>query len=230
MIQQTLRIGGIPAILWGRPSDRVYIHVHGKQSRKEYAEAFATLAEERGYQTLSFDLPRHGEREMEATPCDIWHGVEDLRLIGAYVFPRWREVSLFACSLGACFSLHAWQGKPFRRCLFQSPIVDMDWLIGQMMGWFGVTEERLRREREIPTPIDTLSWDYWQYVREHPVVRWDVSTAILYAGKDTLQSEEVIRGFTEAHNCRLTIAAGSEHPFMGEGDGAIVRRWLAENL
>ena len=230
MIQQALRIGGIPAILWGRPSDRVYIHVHGKQSRKEYAEEFAALAEERGYQTLSFDLPRHGERQEEATPCDIWHGVDDLRLIGAYVFPRWREVSLFACSLGACFSLHAWQDRPFRRCLFQSPIVDMDWLIRQMMDWFGVTEERLRREREIPTPVDVLSWDYWQYIREHPVVRWDVSTAILYAGKDTLQSEEVIRSFTEAHNCRLTIAAGSEHPFMGEGDGAIVRRWLAENL
>ena len=230
MIQQALRIGGIPAILWGRPSDRVYIHVHGKQSRKEYAEEFAALAEERGYQTLSFDLPRHGERQEEATPCDIWHGVDDLRLIGAYVFPRWREVSLFACSLGACFSLHAWQDRPFRRCLFQSPIVDMDWLIRQMMDWFGVTEERLRREREIPTPVDVLSWDYWQYIREHPVVRWDVSTAILYAGKDTLQSEEVIRSFTEAHNCRLTIAAGSEHPFMGEGDGAIVRRWLTENL
>ena len=230
MIQQALRIGGIPAILWGRPSDRVYIHVHGKQSRKEYAEEFAALAEERGYQTLSFDLPRHGERQAEATPCDIRHGVDDLRLIGAYAFPRWREVSLFACSLGACFSLHAWQGKPFRRCLFQSPIVDMDWLIRQMMGWFGVTEERLRQEREIPTPVDVLSWDYWQYIREHPVVRWDAPTAILYAGKDTLQSEEVIRSFAEAHNCRLTIAAGSEHPFMGEGDGAIVRRWLTENL
>lgn len=230
MIQQALRIGGIPAILWGRPSDRVYIHVHGKLSRKEYAEAFAALAEERGYQTLSFDLPRHGERQEEATPCDIWHGVDDLRLIGAYVFPRWREVSLFACSLGACFSLHAWQDRPFRRCLFQSPIVDMDWLIRQMMDWFGVTEERLRREREIPTPVDVLSWDYWQYIREHPVVRWDTPTAILYAGRDNLQSEEVIRGFAEAHNCRLTIAAGSEHPFMGEGDGAIVRRWLAENL
>lgn len=230
MIQQALRIGGIPAILWGRPSDRVYIHVHGKLSRKEYAEAFAALAEERGYQTLSFDLPRHGERQEEATPCDIWHGVDDLRLIGAYVFPRWREVSLFACSLGACFSLHAWQDRPFRRCLFQSPIVDMDWLIRQMMDWFGVTEERLRREREIPTPVDVLSWDYWQYIREHPVVRWDAPTAILYAGKDNLQSEDVIRGFAEAHGCRLTIAENSEHPFMAEGDGAIVRRWLTENL
>ena len=230
MIQQRLRIGRIPAILWGRPSDRVYIHVHGKLSRKEYAEEFAALAEEQGYQTLSFDLPRHGERQAEATLCDIWHGVDDLRLIGAYAFPRWREVSLFACSLGACFSLHAWQDQPFLKCLFQSPIVDMDWLIRQMMGWFGVTEERLRQEREIPTPIDTLSWDYWQYIREHPIVRWNVPTAILYAGKDNLQSEEVIRGFAGAHGCRLTSAQGSEHPFMGEGDGAIVRQWLIENL
>ena len=230
MIHQALRIDGIPAILWGAPSDRVYLHVHGKQSQKEYAEEFAVLAEERGYQTLSFDLPLHGERQAEATPCDIPHGVADLRRIGAYAFPRWREVSLFACSLGACFSLNAWQDQPFRRCLFQSPIVDMDWLIGQMMGWFGVTEERLRREREISTPIDTLSWDYRQYVRAHPIIRWDTPTAILYAGKDNLQSEEVIRGFAAAHGCSLTIAADCEHPFMGEGDGAIVRRWLMENL
>ena len=41
--------------------EKVYIHVHGKMSRKEYAEAFAEIAEKKGYQTISFDLPEHGE-------------------------------------------------------------------------------------------------------------------------------------------------------------------------
>lgn len=57
-----LSIGGIPALTWGREADKAYIHVHGKMSRKEFAEDFAVIAEEKGYQTLSFDLPEHGER------------------------------------------------------------------------------------------------------------------------------------------------------------------------
>ena len=46
----------IPAVLWGEPSAKIYIYVHGKQGYKEYAEAFAKVAEEKGYQTLSFGL------------------------------------------------------------------------------------------------------------------------------------------------------------------------------
>ena len=47
-------IDGIPAVLWGVPSDKIYIYVHGKQGYKEYAEAFAKVAETKGYQILSF--------------------------------------------------------------------------------------------------------------------------------------------------------------------------------
>lgn len=49
-------------MLWGGPSDKIYIYVHGKQGYKEYAEAFAKVAEEKGYQTLSFDLPIWGRK------------------------------------------------------------------------------------------------------------------------------------------------------------------------
>ena len=34
----------IPAVLWGEPSDKIYIYVHGKQGYKEYAESFAKIA------------------------------------------------------------------------------------------------------------------------------------------------------------------------------------------
>ena len=34
----------IPAVLWGEPSDKIYIYVHGKQGYKEYAESFAEIA------------------------------------------------------------------------------------------------------------------------------------------------------------------------------------------
>ena len=62
MDQGRIAISGIPALLWGSPSERVYICVHGKMSRKESAENFALIAGEKGFQALSFDLPGHGER------------------------------------------------------------------------------------------------------------------------------------------------------------------------
>ena len=228
MVTQRITVGSIPALVWGPPSDRVYLCVHGKMSSKEAAEGLAQIAAERGCQTISFDLPQHGERAGEKDRCDIWNGVRDLRIMGDYAFARWREVSLYACSLGAFFSLHAYGERPFRRCLFQSPIVDMPYLVGQMMTWFGVTEERLRQEREIDTPIDPLSWDYYQYVLAHPVERWPIPTGILYGGRDDLQSLDVMDAFARRFGCRLTISERSAHPFMEKADGPIVDAWLRD--
>ena len=81
-----ISIDGIPALVWGEPSERVYLCVHGKMGCKEDAAGIAVLAEQRGYQTVSFDLPRHGERRGEDRPCDVWNGVRDLTAVGDYVF------------------------------------------------------------------------------------------------------------------------------------------------
>ena len=64
MEKQYLWIEGIPAVLWGAASDKLFIAVHGDQSNKE-DDVIAILAEEaanKGCQTLSFDLPEHGIR------------------------------------------------------------------------------------------------------------------------------------------------------------------------
>lgn len=150
----------IPAILWGEDSNKVYVHVHGKMSRKEYAESFAAIAETKGYQTLSFDLPEHGERT-DPKRCDVWSGVSDLRTISDYAFANWERVRLCACSIGAYFSLNAYNAMPFEKALFQSPIVDMERLVKNMMLWSGVTEAELESKKEIPSPVDTLRWDYY---------------------------------------------------------------------
>ena len=229
MKRQSLTIGGIPAILWGEPSDRIYIHIHGKMSRKEYAEAFAAIAERRGWQTLSFDLPEHGERT-DSARLDVWNGIRDLNTIADYAFAHWSHAALYACSIGAYFALNAYPDRPFEKCLFQSPIADMEQLVRHMMRWFCVTPERLQAEGEIDTPVDPLRWDYYQYILSHPVARWPIPTAILYAGKDDLQSPESIRAFCDRFHCRLTVAPDSEHPFMNPADAAIVENWLNENI
>lgn len=223
-------IEGIPAIIWGEKSDKVYIHVHGKMSRKEYAREMAEIAEKKGYQTLSFDLPEHGERTDSACRCDIWNGMHDLKVIADYAFLTWKSVSLFACSLGAYFSLNAYAERVFAKCLFQSPIVDMAYLVEQMFLWFDVTREKLREEKEIATPVDALRWDYYEYIHSHPITTWNAPTAILYGGKDVMQSEAVMRQFAERFHCKLSISPDSEHPFMQAEDGKIVRRWLYENV
>lgn len=40
-------------------------------SDNESAETFAQIAENKGYQTISFELPEHGERISEKYRCDI---------------------------------------------------------------------------------------------------------------------------------------------------------------
>lgn len=230
MKTKSILIDNIPAIIWGEQSEKIYIHVHGKMSRKEYAEQFAEIAEKKGYQTLSFDLPEHGERNDSSYRCDIWNGMNDLASIADFAFLQWKEVSLFACSLGAYFSLNTYIDKPFKKCLFQSPMIDMEYMIRQMFQWYDVTEEILCKEKEISTPFDTLRWDYFQYVLKHPVNTWRIPTSILYGGKDNLQPIEIIQAFANTHDCELTVSAKSEHPFMETDDVEIVANWLKANI
>lgn len=229
-VNKKISISGIPAILWGEPSEKIYIHVHGKRSRKEYAKAFAERAGTKGWQTLSFDLPEHGERTDTAYRCDIWNGICDLNVIADYVFANWDTAALFACSLGAYFSLNAYADRPFEKCLFQSPIVDMEWLVQHMMLWSGISEKQLEEKQEIVTEIDTLRWDYYQYILSHPISRWEIPTSILYGAKDNLQPIGAVRAFADKFGAELTVSEQSEHPFMAAEDKMIVDKWLYEKI
>lgn len=171
----------------GPPSDGAVVAVHGNLSHKADTpiQLLAEAASARALQVLSFDLPGHGGRKDEPAPCRIQVCVPELRAVMGYAKKRWAHVGLFACSLGACFSLAAYADEPLEQALFLSPVLDMRRLIENMMGWFGVTQERLCRERAIETPTgETLYWDYYCYVKEHPVRRWDTPTSILCGGRD----------------------------------------------
>lgn len=226
-----INIDGIPAILWGEKSDKLWLCVHGKMSSKEAFAELAEIAGNKGYQTLSFDLPEHGDRKGSTDRCDIWNGIRDLKTVAGYAFANFREVSLYGCSLGAYFSLHAFQeGYSFKKCLFQSPVIDMEHLIGKMMLWFGITLEQLEAEKEVDNPVDPLRWDYYCYIKSHSITKWEVPTHILFGGRDDLQSREIMENFTAKYGGVLTVSENSEHPFMAEGDRDIVTKWLEENI
>ena len=91
------------------------------------------------------------------------------------------------------------------KAFFISPIVDMEKLILDMMGWADITEEKLREKQLITTGFgETLSWEYLCYVRNHPVNR-SVPTCILYGNKDNLTSQETIHKFANDVDAELTI-------------------------
>ena len=231
MKKEILSIDNIPAILWGEESGIVYIFVHGKMSSKEDAQGFAKIATQKGFQVLSFDLPEHGERKNEDYPCMAWNGVHDLGIIGNYVRRGWNEIYIYGSSIGAYFCLLAYKDYPIKKCLFLSPILDMERLIQNMMKWADVNEHMLKEQGEIPTPTgETLYWDYYCYVRENPIVKWDIPTVILYGAEDNLTEREIVETFTNRFDCDLTILEGGEHWFHTEWQLAFLNEWFNKNI
>lgn len=230
MQTEKIIINQIPSKIWGKPADKAYIYVHGKSASKEVAQSFAKIAEQKGYQTLSFDLAEHGERIHSDKKCDIFNGIQDLDAIQTFAFSQWKEVALYACSIGAYFSLNAYADSKFSKCLFQSPILDMEYLIHQMFAWFHISEQMLLEQREIATPMEALRWDYYQFACQHPIAKWNIPTAILYAAKDNLQPIDIVKSFTEKYGCALTVSEDSEHPFMALSDREIVANWLKKYI
>ena len=228
---ERIKINGIPAILYGSNSDKLYLFVHGKMSNKEEAAEFAKIATERGFQVLSFDLPEHGDRKDEKYLCTVQNGVNDLSVIGSYIQKYWKNISLYACSLGAYFSLIAYENMNFDHCLFVSPILDMERLIKNMMKWSNVDENLLKEKREIPTAFgEVLSWDYFCYVKEHPIDKWKNPTSILYGSADNLTERFVLDQFANRFNCDVEILDGGEHYFHTKDQIDVQKKWIVKCL
>jgi esterase/lipase len=232
MKQERLQINSIPSMLWGEKSNKVYIAVHGNMSSKE-DEVIRLLAEHytpKGYQVLSFDLPEHGERKADTSYlCKVQNCVEDLKQIIEYAKTNYDEINLWACSMGAYFSLLAYKDETINNCLFLSPVVNMKVLIDNMMKWANVSEEELNEKQEIKTSFgQTLYWDYYEYVKENPITSWNVKTSILYGSNDDLQSEQLIKSFANSFGCELTIMENGEHYFHTEEQIEYYKKWLSE--
>jgi uncharacterized protein len=227
-IVQHTPVQGIPAVLYGKQSQKLYLSVHGKFGCKEDSAGFAQKAELKGYQTLAFDLPEHGERKDEHdTPCNIWNGMRDLRLLMDYAKGRWMEISVYAVSLGAFFSLMTYQQDTLHSCLFLSPVLDMEKLIRNMMAHDAVSEQELREKTQIPSSSgERLDWNYYEFVRNNPVKKWTAPTSILYGEHDALTDRTTAESFSEKFGCRLTVAENCEHWFHTPEQLKVLDGWL----
>lgn len=224
--EQSLQIDGIPALLLGEPSKRLYLFVHGQGGSKEEARAFAEIACPKGWQVLGIDLPKHGERKEGESAFDPWHAVPELQRVMAYAKEGRTQIALRANSIGGWFSLLAFSGEPLSRFLWVSPLADMERIIQNMMGWAGVTEAQLEREKLIPTNFgQTLSWEYLSYVRAHPIDAWPTPTYILRAEKDEQIDGDTVEAFSRRFGCELTVTPGGEHWFHTPEELETLRRW-----
>ena len=227
---ERIKINNIPSIIWGRKSNKVFIAIHGNMSSKE-DEVIKILADKvinKGYQLLSFDLPEHGERKLDTNYlCKVQNCINDLGLIIDYAKTNFSEINIWACSIGAYFSLLAYKDENIKQCLFLSPVVNMEIIIDNMMKWSNTTESKLKEKQEIRTDFgQTLYWDYYLYVKENPITQWNKKTYILYGDKDNMQDKKVIQKFSDNFNCELTILKSGEHYFHTEKQLNCYKNWL----
>ena len=231
VVKKIISLEHIPAVIWGVPSSKVYLYVHGQGGNKEEAAAFAEIVCRYGFQTLSIDLPEHGERKDEKAAFLPWEVVPEIQSVMEYARKQWQSVSLYANSIGAWFSMQRLASEPLQNCMFVSPVVDMVQLIQRMMGWANVTEEQLKNEKIISTSFgQTLSWDYWRYAVEHPIINWRIPTKILYGENDNMTDFDTIRQFAVKFYCDLTVMKNSGHWLHTEQELTVLKKWIKDNF
>lgn len=191
------------------------LYIHGKGGSAAESQRYAPLFP--GHQVVGLDYQAQ-------TP---WEARQEFPSVFDELAKGSDTVTLIANSIGAFFALCSLQDKPIDKAYFISPVVDMEKLIGSMMTWAGVTEKELETRRTIPTDFgETLSWDYLQDVRSHPI-HWEIPTAILYGSRDNLTSRETLSAFAKHHGAELTIMEDGEHWFHTPAQMAFLDEWIA---
>ncbi len=231
MVNRKFMIDKIPAICYGEASNRCFLYIHGRMGFKEEAESFAEIACTKGWEVVSIDLPEHGERKQEKDRFNPWCVVPELKTVLHYMQQHFKTIGLMANSIGVWFAMQSFDGSEFERCLFVSPVLDMAKLIQNMMQWAGVSEEKLKSESLIPTDFgETLSWEYYEYAKAHPITGWRCWTDILYAGNDNMTTRKTVDEFAEQFYSSLTVMENGEHWFHTPEQLSVLNQWAAERV
>lgn len=193
---------------------QLVIYVHGKGGSAKESEHYKPLFPK--CDVIGFDY--HSQYP--------WEAKEEFSRFFDFYCKKYDSVFLIANSIGAFFSMCGFFEKPLLKAMFISPIVNMEKLITDMMMWSNVTENELRREKEIPTEFgETLSWEYLCYVREHSI-KWNIPTCILYGGQDELTSKETVFEFAKRTGAVLTVMENGEHWFHTNEQMEFLDNWI----
>ena len=193
---------------------KALVYIHGKGGNAEECEH---------YKPIFPDCDVFGFDYRSQTP---WEAQTEFPAYFNELCRDYDSVSIIANSIGAYFALNSLCDIPLQKAYFISPVADMEKLICTMLSWAGVTEAALREKGTIETDFgETLSWDYLNWVREHPF-SWHTPSVILYGQRDNLQSRETICEFAERINAALTVMENSEHWFHTPEQMAFLDNWI----
>jgi len=194
------------------------IYIHGKGGNAAEAEHYNLL------------FPSCNVIGLEYKSFTLWDAGKEIREAINGLKTDYDRIILIANSIGAFFAMSANIEKDISRAFFISPIVDMEKLITDMMGWAGITELELQKKGTIHTDFgEELSWEYLYYVREHPV-SWNFPTDILYGSEDILTSIDTMTAFAQAHHASFTVMENGEHWFHTEEQMQFLDNWLKNKL
>ena len=100
-------------------------------------------------------------------------------------------------------------------------------IIENLMKISNVNYEKLKQEKIIKTNFgQDLNFDYYEFVKNHPIEKWNSNTKILYGENDNLQSKNLIKEFSKKYNCELTIMKNGEHFFHTDDQLEFYKKWL----
>ena len=221
-----LEVAGVPAVLYGKRSRKVYLYVYGKNGSAAEAARFARTACPAGWQVLAVDLPEHGGRD-DGKKLVPWEVVPQIRAALGWLDERYAGVSLRTTSVGTYFSLLAAGAGDVvvEKCLAVSPLVDMVSMINGVMAANGVDDDRLERERVIEVPGgQPLSWEYLTYAKEHPVTA-AFPVHILYGEKDEVVPFETVKRFAGENSADITVIPVAEHWIHLDDEVAEMEKW-----
>lgn len=192
------------------------IYIHGKGGSADEADHYKKLFNNSTVIGLDYKAQ---------TP---WEAKEEFPQLFEAICKNYSSVTLIANSIGAYFSMCALSDEAIERAFFISPIVDMKKLIENMMMWANVTEDELREKKEIVTEFgETLSWEYYQYVKAHPI-KWNIPTHILYGENDNLTSLDTMSGFAESIGASFIVMKGGEHWFHTNEQMIFLDKWITD--
>ena len=139
---------------------------------------------------------------------------------------QYNKIYLIANSIGAYYSMLSLANKSIEKALFISPIVDMEKVILNMMAQSNISEENLRKRKEITTSSGThLSWRYLSHARNNPII-WNIPTHILYAENDNITSLETMMNFANKIGATVTVMNHGEHWFHTEEQMNFLDNWF----
>lgn len=225
-------IGATPCVAYGdRSAKKAVLYVHGLCGNKEEAERFARLAVPQGFCVFAADLPEHGGRT-DGVKLLPWEVVPELKSFFDYL-SAYYSVYLRAESIGAYFSLLSLSGKRLEKCLLISPLTDMVQMINGMLHAAGADLERLEREKVIPFGDQTISWEYYEYAKSHPI-RKIADTTIISASDDYVVGAQTIKQFASISGAAFYEMQGGEHYFHTAEQLSFLekyeRKWLGGDV